>query len=162
MNNEGVRASEFASAFYTNLEDIWTTRQGVGGNWVTSMKTALKANSGEANAHHYDVMFSTGTQDSAKSYHIILTAPNPTSGILGTRFERDEAHNRIFLRDVVVVYTENGFTSQIKTDFCIKVPEFEWGVNSYDNPVGGVSADAVKRKKINFESCVSYMDWQKQ
>ncbi len=69
----------------------------------------------------------------------------------------------VYLRGVKLTYTnDDGFTTQILTDFVFTVPDMNWSVNdSYtvDNPSATDEKD--KRKEYDISKYVNYANWQK-
>lgn len=171
LADEDMRATEFQKKFFESIEATWQTRNTATNSWVTGIKTIL------TDETVYQVI-QGGTPDSSVPYHIYLGVGDPVTGDGATKLERDETNGRIILRAITVEYTENGFVSQISTDFCITVPLIDWSVSSSSDPgsmtaeeaandggyrVETVGGELVKySKNVNLEECVSYLNWTKQ
>lgn len=65
----------------------------------------------------------------------------------------------LVLRNVEFVYdSSEGYTSIISTDFCITIPEVQWpDANGHYSAAGSGTEE-----RLNFSSCVNYMNWTKQ
>lgn len=157
-----ARKAEYVGEIMVELQDIWTTR----GSDAAGISTMLNDAAGDS----YHVI--SGTADTLKcadssctcSHHIILVAMpadplNPGSSL--PRLELDETTGKAVFKNVRSVYTENGFTSVIQTDFCFLIPEYDWSVEQSGGAwVDGSSTN--ERTKINYEKCVVYLNWLKQ
>lgn len=65
----------------------------------------------------------------------------------------------LVLRNVEFIYdSSEGYTSIISTDFCITIPEVQWpDANGHYGAAGSGTEE-----RLNFSSCVNYMNWTKQ
>lgn len=64
----------------------------------------------------------------------------------------------LILRGVKFTYdSSEGYTSIISTDYCITIPEVQWpDANGYYGAAAGTE------ERLNFSSCVNYMNWTKR
>lgn len=159
LNTEEVRKNEFQKLYFENIEKIWNDRGVTDFNNPDQWETALQNLLGS----DYDVYKSDGSQNNAFPYHVEVIVPKPINGILGTTLERDDPNERMLLCRLRVYYTEDDFLSVIYTDFAMDVPKIDWGVDFYESPEGGVpTGEAAKPQAIDFENCVTYINWEKQ
>lgn len=65
----------------------------------------------------------------------------------------------LILRNVEFVYdSSEGYTSIISTDYCIKIPELQWPDTNGHYGAAGAGTE----ERLNFSSCVNYMNWTKR
>lgn len=153
-----ARKNAFVGEVFSQLQDVWDDRNQIPGgttSWLNGFCDVLN----DTTTDEYHIIagdadtVSCGT-DCGCAYHIILL------NMSGDRLEFDALKNRAVLKNIKVVYTENGFTSIITTDFCFYVPDFDWGVDK-----ASITWDAnatTTRTRINYEKCVVYLNWTKQ
>ena len=155
LGTEDARNAEYQNKFVEEMLAIWNNR--TGSNWAEKLKTAL-------NNSNYDVRFEESANDGNKAWHVtILTNPVNDAGEAVEQFYRgvDANSGRMVFENVHVVYTENGFVSEIVSDICINIPEMDWSVNESSSPDTLSDMDAA-RKKINLEEYVTYLNWTKK
>ena len=147
------------------VKTIWNDRAkyidpsgNVAYDWAQAIRTALQ----DTGSDEYCV--TTGNEftmkcsdaDCSCAYHIILL---DRGGAERIEFDSENAT----FHDVKVVYTENGFTSVITTDFSFLVPEYDWSVDEYTSTwVAGTDASVLQRTSIDYERCVVYLNYSKQ
>ena len=157
--NAGQRQSEFENTFYEEIEKIWEARG------VTDMRNAsqwMNAIGSVLTNTDYDIYTSSQAQTMGKPYHIEIKEFDMVNGVQGTTLERDEPNGRILLMRIKVYYKENDFLSVISTDFAMDIPDIDWSVEGNDNTVPNVTAADATPMMVNFEDCVSYINWEKQ
>lgn len=172
-----VRASEFQTNFYESVIEAWKTRCKNGSvewDWVYGLTALynepdLDKNISPIDGSDIHVLKSTGWSDSTgcsstgctKSYHIILDDSITDSNRLKVHTETEGVNtvNKLRLEGVKLVFTKNEFTSIIETNYNIIPPSIDLSINSFvdDDPT-----EAVKRKDIDFETCVTYIGYKKQ
>ena len=159
-----ARKAEFVGGIMEELDAIWTTR--AAGGYQTAVSTMLKDNSTD----QYHVI--TGNKDTldctdpdcACSYHIILVdmeETTPGSGVLIPRLELDETTGKAVFHNIKSVYTKDGFTSVVYTDFCFLIPETDWSVEEAEDH-WDEGPQTTERTTIDYKKCVVYLNWTKQ
>lgn len=128
-------------------------------NWAQAIRTSINDSSTD------DYCVTTGNASTVKCadpdcacpYHIILM--DMPSGAERLEFGSESAT----FHDIKVVYTENGFTSIVITDFCFLVPDYDWSMDTYTSTwVAGTDVSELQRTSIDYEKCVVYLNYSKQ
>ena len=172
-----VRASEFQDSFYDSVIDAWKTRcqnEATAWDWKYGFEQLFASAASPISSADIHVLKSTdwsdsgcGDTDCAKPYHLILDNNYADeSGTANSRLrivnDTDEAGNpvnKLQLFGVKLVFTKNEFTSIIETNYNIVPPGVELDVDGF---IDDTPAEAIKRKDVNFETCVTYIGYKKQ
>lgn len=158
------RKAEYVGELFTALENLWNARVYSGGSDVAGVSVTIR-NTGKyhvisGNSDTLDCTDDTCTCD----YHVIVVDMPEDPAHPGTYFPRlelDETTGKAILHNIKSVYTKNGYTSVISTDFCFLIPEYDWSIDEYSNTwVDGTST--ITRTEIDYEKCVVYLNWTKQ
>ena len=157
------RKSEYVGGIMEELQAIWDDR---GGAVASSISTMLKDT---ASDEYHVITGSANTLDCSDpdcecAHHIILVdmeETSPGSGVLLPRLELDETAGKATLHNIKSVYTENGYTSVVYTDFCFLIPEYDWSVDEYEDDWDD-GPQTLQRTQIDYEKCVVYLNWTKQ
>lgn len=67
----------------------------------------------------------------------------------------------VLLKDVTLKYQKDGYYSQIKTDFMIKIPKIDWSIGSSATG-GGDDPDDLVQEDLEMMDCVIYYNWTKE
>lgn len=172
-NNGDTRANVFFTEFVSAYEDIWDDRNSyvdagvTKTSWGLGTGKAIEAVAGSAALDDYHILENNAsvwdeTKLKCKSttcnkpYHIILDSV--VGDRLSLKTQPGTSKKYLTLENVRVIYTNKEYSSIISTDFCISCPTIDWQVQqTLDN------TDAVSERGIvNFETFVTYMDWEKQ
>lgn len=174
----GLRRAQYQDKFLTQLQTVWNDRTKVidpttgaeSQDWIYGLKKVFNGDSDVnldanlasrgyhviADADPTDNVYCT-TSGCTANCHVVL---NP---ITGDRLEKDSVNGWVQLKGIKVVYTQNGFTSVIVTDFNVEVPDIDWSVNSYKDVADPASEGLNKtRKTVDFDTLVYYTNWVKQ
>ncbi|MCM1185501.1 MAG: hypothetical protein NC251_00050 [Lachnoclostridium sp.] len=65
------------------------------------------------------------------------------------------------LKDVVLKYEKDGYYTQIKTDFMIKIPKIDWSIDTAPTG-GGDDPQDLQQRDLGMTDCVIYYNWEKQ
>lgn len=160
-----ARKAEYVGGIMEEMAAIWTTRGGEAAA-VSAVSSMLKDN---ATDRYHVIAGDDGTLDCADddctcAYHIILVnteETTPGSGVFLPRLELDETTGKAVLHNIKSVYTENGYTSVVYTDFSFLIPNYDWSVEEFEeNWEDG--PQTTERLVIDYEKCVVYLNWTKQ
>lgn len=137
--DSAMREEKFQKAFCQKFLEIWNMRDGDGTNGIS---TELAIKNIISNYDQFTVTVETGFKTG-------FSDP-------GT------PHNIIKLEGVEIQYTNssNNYTSIIKTDFWISIPNLNWGVDSYSNIWEENATNS--GDNINFQQLVIYKNWTKK
>lgn len=172
-----VRASEFQMNFYDAVIEAWKTRCQNGTtewDWIHGLRALY--NESDPNKRispipgaDIHVISSTGWDDTTgctttgcgKPYHLILdnSIDNDKRLMVHTETEDGTKVNKLRLEGVKLVFTKNGFTSIIETNYNIIPPKVDLSINGF---VDDAPLEAIKREDIKFEECVTYIGYKKQ
>lgn len=168
----GLRMAQYRDKYMTEFMKLWDARcvdPATGSSsWVYALKKTFNNDDGtdldnriKARSYHVvednnadDNVYCTTTGCTAHCHIVIDTSP----GFTGDRMVKDMVNGWIQLRGIKAVYTENGYTSVIATDFNVEVPEIDWAVNSYLDD----ASQSDERTPVDFRTCVYYTNWVKQ
>lgn len=140
-----TRYAKFQDVFLDTLNDNWTAKTvnpGDPSNPLTYEKVIQ------------DIVLPgmpmpTGTE-------VLLTLTDPSLGL-----ELHEAEGYALLKGVNLQYKDaDGFTTMISTDFIIRVPELNWGIDSSKTSYN--EGDSVEHSKVDMSEYVQYYNWIKK
>lgn len=87
------------------------------------------------------------------------TAPNNlTVAAAGLDLHANEGY--VLIPDVRLHYEKDGYVTEIKTDFMIKAPKIDWGIETSATSAPG-SPDDLVRQEHEMADCVIYYNWEK-
>lgn len=178
-NDADARKAAFYSNFKSEYIGIWNKRNSytagdgsTASSYAVGVSKAIEETAGSSALNDYHILINAAsTWDEAKMecksttcskpYHILLDSVGSEGRLWQDEKDSDgDGTDEAFLRfdNVRVIYTKDEYTSIIKTDFCIACPEINWSVQKTMDDTDPVS----KREEVDFETFVTYMDWEKQ
>ncbi len=135
ISDPQMREANYRQLFYQAFEEIWC-----GGS---SPRCPLN---GETGKRDWAVGIASVIQAAPSGSWTVTVAQSPLDT---TQLNSD---GRILLKDIEFVYdSADHYVSVIKTDFCITIPDIDWGTS-----LSGSTAD-----QLVFSDCVDYMNWTK-
>lgn len=136
------RASRFETIFSEEMRKIWEGRAKV---------------LDESGTFHYD--WDKAIKDVVSvPYKVLKFIPD---GVTNAGITSDLSEGYVYLKGINVTYTdEYGYTSVIKTDFCVVIPQLDWSIERYSDAYDSDYGNS--RKVWDFDKNVTYWNWTKQ
>lgn len=171
------REAVFQDIFLKEFQDIWKTRANYNAGeadkwkWESGINTGLGLVSTNTSSYHVinDTVWSNsskcGESTCTKPYHIILDSTTDDERLKKVT-ETVDGKTKVSwdLKGIQVIYTENNFTSIIKTTYNISVPPIDLSVEKFVDTweADDKTKNRQRRTEVLFEGCVVYKDWTKQ
>ena len=146
------RYETFEQIYLQKLEEAWDE------------EAAAVSASGIPGTEDYLTVLKSYVEDKYKSCISFSTETDEHGDPLydGTLDTSMMASGYIYLRGIVVEYTENDFTTQITTDIVFTIPEMNWSVNeSYKTENSEATETKNNRNNYDISEYVNYYNWQK-
>lgn len=89
-----------------------------------------------------------------------LNAPNELT-VASAALDLHEDAGYVLLKDVTLKYQKDGYYSQIKTDYMIKIPKIDWSIGASATG-GGDNPDDLVQEDLEMMDCVIYYNWTKE
>lgn len=135
MSEAGMREANYRQLFYKAFEDIW-----LGGS---TPRCPINAETGQRD---WEAGIRNVVQAASSGSWTVKAGSSPLD------ISQLNTDGRIILCNIEFVYdSEDHFVSVIKTDFCITIPDIDWGTS-----FSGSTAS-----QMDFSECVDYMNWTK-
>lgn len=139
MSEAGMREANYRQLFYEALEDIWYVKQ----PGESEPRCPLNA---ETAQRDWKTGIQKVVQDASSGSWTVNVGSSPLD------ISQLDTDGRIILSNVEFIYdSEDHFVSVIKTDYCITIPDIDWGTS-----FSGSTAN-----QMDFSEYVDYMNWTK-